>query len=66
MITPTLCVMDRLAAFVHCRDRQCYEQAVRVAENHKLDWLELEQWATEEKMEEAAWIQFAKLRDRVE
>ena len=66
VITPTLCVMDRLAAFVHWRDRQCYEQAVWVAENHKLDWLELEQWATEERMDEAAWIQFAKLRDRVE
>ena len=25
VITPTLCVMDRLAAFVHWRDRQCYE-----------------------------------------
>jgi len=66
VITPTLCVMDRLAAFVHWRDRQCYEQAVWVAENHAVDWAELEQWAREEQMEEVAWIQFAKLRDRIE
>ena len=58
--------MDRLAAFVHWRDRQCYEQAVWVAENHALDWAELEQWAREEQMEEGAWIQFTKLRYRIE
>jgi hypothetical protein len=29
-ITPTLCVMDRLAAFWHWKDRQSWDQAVMV------------------------------------
>ena len=58
VITPTLCVMDRLAAFVHWRDRQCYEQATWVALNHAIDWSDLQAWAFEEGMAEAEWLQF--------
>ncbi len=50
--------MDRLAAFVHWRDRQCYEQATWVALNHDIDWSDLQAWAFEEGMAETEWLQF--------
>ncbi|MEB3235306.1 MAG: hypothetical protein VKM98_07750 [Cyanobacteriota bacterium] len=58
VITPLLCVKDRLAAFIHWRDRQCLEQAQWVAQNHPMDWHELEAWAKEEGMSQRQWIQF--------
>ena len=58
MITPTLCVMDRLAAFLHWRDRQCYEQATWVAQNHTVNWDEIKTWAASEGMTENEWRQF--------
>lgn len=45
VITPTLCVMDRLAAFLHWRDRQCYEQATWMAHDHPINWEEVQRWA---------------------
>lgn len=41
VITPTLCVMDRLAAYLHWKDRQCYDQATWVAQNHSINWEEV-------------------------
>jgi hypothetical protein len=41
VITPTLCVMDRLAAFCHWGDRQCWEQ--------------LQAWAMQEGLSQQAW-----------
>jgi phage gp37-like protein len=34
--------MDRLAAFVHWNDRQCYDQAIWVAQSQVIDWEDLE------------------------
>jgi hypothetical protein len=48
IVTPTLCVMDRLAAYWHWRDRQCWDQAVMVAERHAIDYEALLQFAREE------------------
>ena len=36
LLSPTQCVMDRLAAFYHWKDRQSLEQAVMVAEVHPI------------------------------
>jgi hypothetical protein len=58
IITPTLCVMDRLAAFLHWRDRQCYEQATWVAQNHTVDWAEIKTWTVNEGMTMDDWKQF--------
>jgi hypothetical protein len=58
VITPTLRVMDRLAAFLHWRDRQCYEQATWVAQNHTVDWDEIKAWAASEGMTMDDWEQF--------
>lgn len=48
VITPTLCVMDRLAAYWHWQDRQSWDQAVMVARHHDVDYDDLVVYATEE------------------
>ena len=65
VITPTLCVMDRLAAFIHWRDRQCYEQATSVAQNHEIEWSEIGLWAADEGMAEDEWEQFFQTANRL-
>jgi hypothetical protein len=46
--TPTQCVMDRLAAFWHWRDRQSWDQAVMVAAHQTIDYEELAAYAASE------------------
>ena len=58
VITPTLCVMDRLAAFCHWRDRQCWAQALLVARSHPVDWPQLQAWAELEGLAPPAWERF--------
>lgn len=65
VITPTLCVMDRLAAFIHWRDRQCYEQATWVAQSQEVDWAEIGRWAVDEGMDEDEWQQFFQTANRL-
>lgn len=48
VITPTLCVMDRLAAFWHWHDRQSWDQAVMVASHHRVDYDTLVAYARDE------------------
>ena len=48
IVTPTLCVMDRLAAFWHWRDRQSWDQAVLVAGRQNVDYDELAAFAKDE------------------
>lgn len=48
VITPTFCVMDRLAAFWHWQDRQSWDQAVMVARHHPLDYEDLALFAQQE------------------
>jgi hypothetical protein len=48
VLTPTQCVMDRLAAFYHWRDRQALDQAVLVGSLHWLDLDEIERWSARE------------------
>lgn len=51
--TPTLCVMDRLAAWWHWHDRQSWDQAVLVAATGEVDYDELRAFARAEKADEA-------------
>jgi hypothetical protein len=60
----TLCVMDRLAAFVPWKDRQCWGQATWVARNHPVDWANLMQWARTEGMAESEWERFESTAQR--
>lgn len=48
LLRPTECVMDRLTWFIHAADRQCLEQAVRVATLHPIDLPRVKRWASNE------------------
>lgn len=45
LLTPTDCIKDRLASFFHWNDLQALEQALLVAERHKIDLKEIKRWA---------------------
>ena len=48
IISPTHCVMDRLAAWFHWADRQGLDQAVSVAARQDVDLAALRAWAKAE------------------
>lgn len=48
LLSPTQCVMDRLAAFYHWNDRQSLEQALLVAQNHPIKINEVKRWSENE------------------
>ncbi len=48
ILTPTLCVMDRLAGFYHWNDRQNLDQAVMVAKLHQIDFEKVKLWSKKE------------------
>jgi hypothetical protein len=48
ILTPTQCVMDRLAAFYFWRDRQALDQAILVASRHDVDLRHVERWSESE------------------
>ena len=48
LLSPTQCVMDRLAAYYHWNDRQSLEQALLVAENHPIKLNEVKKWSKNE------------------
>jgi hypothetical protein len=48
IITPSQCVMDRIAWLVHGKDPQSRDQAVMVAKHQQIDWDEIYAWAATE------------------
>lgn len=48
LLTPTDIVKDRLTAWKHWNDRPSLDQAVLVARDQKVDFDDLEKWATKE------------------
>ena len=48
LLTPTDCVKDRLAAFVHWKDTQALEQAVLVALGNRIEMTKVKTWAIKE------------------
>ncbi|MFC1770833.1 hypothetical protein ACFLZV_03000 [Candidatus Margulisiibacteriota bacterium] len=48
ILTPTDCVKDRLAAYIHWDDEQSLEQALMVAKNQKIDISNIKYWAKKE------------------
>lgn len=52
LLRPTECVMDRLAAFYHWKDRKALAQALMVARRQTIDLAEIERWSSEEGMTE--------------
>ena len=58
VITPTLCVMDRLAAYCHWNDRQCWDQALLVACSNTVDMEQLRHWAEQGGLGPDQWQRF--------
>lgn len=52
ILTPTDCVMDRLAWYYHADDEQGLEQAVAVAADNEVDMARIEAWSQRERAEE--------------
>lgn len=50
LLSPTQCVMDRLAAFYHWKDRQSLQQALMVARAHPVKLKAVEAWSAKEGM----------------
>lgn len=50
LLTPTQCVMDRLAAYYYWNDQQSFDQAIAVARSHRIDFKEVEEWSMAEGM----------------
>lgn len=48
LLTPTQCVMDRLAAYFHWNDLQSLDQAVMVASSQEISLAKLDAWAKRE------------------
>lgn len=48
VITPTLSVIDRLAACWYHNDLQCWDQAIMICMRQKVDWRAIYDWAREE------------------
>lgn len=63
LLSPTQCVMDRLAAFYHWKDRQSLEQAVLVATSQPIKLSRLEKWSIAEGMKDRFEIFLAQLKD---
>jgi hypothetical protein len=49
LLTPTQCVMDRLAAYYHWDDEQALEQALLVAGRNEVDLGEIRTWSIRER-----------------
>lgn len=45
LLTPTQCVMDRLAAYFHWNDPPARQQALMVARRHPINWAQVERWS---------------------
>lgn len=50
LLSPTDCVKDRLAAFIHWKARDCFDQAILVCRQQaaRIDWGGLERWCAGE------------------
>ena len=50
LLTPTHCVMDRLAAYYHWDDQQALAQALMVAQENVIDFDQVKKWSVDEGM----------------
>lgn len=64
LLSPTQCVMDRLAWFYHYNDRQCLDQALMVASNHQINISKIEIWSKNEQSEDKFSIFKEKLKSK--
>jgi hypothetical protein len=64
ILSPTQCVMDRLAWFYHYNDRQCLDQALAVARKHKLNIDKIKRWTEGEGATEKFELFLSKLKEK--
>ena len=64
ILHPTDCVMDRLTWYFHNADRQCFDQALQVAQRHPINLARIERWASNERPHGAE--RFQEFRDLLE
>jgi hypothetical protein len=64
LLTPTDCTKERLAAYLHWNDTQSLEQALWIAQLHKVDLEEIKRWATKERGPAKFKVFLARLNDR--
>ena len=60
LYSPTDCIRDRLASYIHFSARECLDQAVLVAKAHEFDMKKVKSWCLSEGAREA-YEDFAKL-----
>lgn len=48
ILSPTDCIKDRLASFIHFKARECLDQALLVAKSQKFDLKMVEEWCINE------------------
>ena len=53
ILSPTDCVKDRLASYIHFKARECLDQAVLVARNHPVKLEAIKKWCKNEGAESA-------------
>jgi hypothetical protein len=53
ILSPTDCVKDRLASYIHFKARECLDQAVMVAEKHPVQMSAIKKWCQGEGRPEA-------------
>lgn len=52
LYTPTDCIRDRLASYIHFKARECLDQAVMVAASHPFDLDKVRDWCLSENAKE--------------
>lgn len=60
ILSPTDCIKDRLANYIHFKDQEGLSQAVLVARSQCYEQHQVEQWCLREKAE-SAWLDFLSL-----
>jgi hypothetical protein len=64
LYSPTDCIRDRLASYIHFKAMECLEQAVLVAERHPFDRSKVRKWCADEGAPEAFKALEEKLRTK--
>lgn len=49
ILSPTDCIKDRLASFIHFKSQECFSQAVLVAKNQPFNLNQIKKWCIAEK-----------------
>lgn len=64
ILSPTDCVKDRLASYIHWNALECFDQAVWVAKANLINWPEIKKWCKSETVD--GYKVYEKLRNSVD